>query len=1588
MASEEKLSRMSGKGKDKSLSISSKDTLGVKVNDFDGDTPGLVLMDVSLIEEVGGILSEDGPNEDLAIELCATDTSLVETAVENTPETARGYEETQDDRLTIASKIHDMHPEYMPLPADNSENYDVERERDQPALADTLVAAHHETPEERAKIPDVMGTTPLDLEAAAAESLDGSNYASTRDIKLEDEMLPKDPREYATITHPPIGDLLAALPDRELVTELQVPDNEDPILQDESTPDLIPNDQQSPVSAAQSTANDSHDNQSEGNSEAIQWFESPMMESSTIVARNADGSALKNTTEPALPDEDFNKESALLTEIGLLPIAHTPIELSQHVAQLESSTEFTGKPPLQSTPLDIIAGDDTPVLTSKPEPEEQQYAAEDFAAGSEFEPEQASGALQFETEEDCSVQLKDELPTTMSISEETASLQDPVTKELRRENSDYGDGDGDSQASKVVDSTTRTPVIEEILMVSGNDVVKETVDITQYPDFVKEKLVIAEEPIAAQGYNISEPAATQEAATSEEFVIIGEPTIAKEEAITEEPVAVPGSIIEDVDTAHATKVPAYMEKPAIAEDPTLAGNLLSEEERVIDEEPALQGQFTIPEEPLTHKEIFVHRGVPPIRKRPHSPAESQPELFIESEAPEIEISVDSFLKDVIDTEHLEEEPNILEHRASCDAGETEDMLEPKTEHANQTYIESEPLVIDITEAAPAVTDSTVIPTVKIAHAVEAQKRYSEHFDRGKSMTEARIEAGQNIEDRLQGSTPLSQSTNKPEQWSTRPLLDEEHAGAIGAASIFVEALAAELPQDQAWENAVASDNRLSIIGSSEVQETSLDPEQVNFKANQSNETGDTMKEALKDLSEELSNALSDVEASASRTSSPDAVGDLTKRDVLAYSPTQLEETADQDLHTTVDSPTLASADMKAGGFEAGNDWNRNDPIAGGIAGAATTVAGGALLAQSFPPESTAHTEAWSSLRSLQGSSSNVLTGTGQVFEGLTGAPNLPSKHSKPESKWNLPSAGMKALSGQPEIHTTELQRQQTEESTALKAALTSPQTTRGAATLVYIGTKDQESTAPFQETNLEEDYMHRATQPYWTPSAPLDSSEHIPSDLAQIEKPLAPLERPIPPKSSRRAHRPSLVHSSTQTDDEDFVHEQSFDSHEPDIYKFTFKETRSVTPGIVLPDLNDSNVKALGRARSLKKKRRQNLRQAEETVAAAVVIYAAARELSPPPKLRSGDSQVGNVAGIFSTNEEPGQMSSDVVSLGVAGEHSVDPNDVSLTVADLSTDDEGKDRHHRHRHHRHHHHHSSRSIDSKSSDEHHHHHHRRRRSREESNLSTGTSSARSIPSTSGRHDSGVDSSYSSSRRRYRTPEEQADHDKRKEERRAAREAREKEREGKGKEAEPPSSDRHSHRSSRRSSQSILERRMSIKDEPSPISSKKFFDFKGVESKLTPNYVPSSPKTPTSKGLPAKESPKPETKESPKPEAPKRSSTSASKSQSHSHRKSADVSRSMSTRHHDESYDSSAKRHRERSSRSKPEDDPKSSSSSHSKSHHDAKDDHRHSRREHDAKDDHKHSRREERQKARDAEAAKKKREAPGGIRAAIKKLFT
>ncbi|KAJ8124910.1 hypothetical protein O1611_g8730 [Lasiodiplodia mahajangana] len=195
------------------------------------------------------------------------------------------------------------------------------------------------------------------------------------------------------------------------------------------------------------------------------------------------------------------------------------------------------------------------------------------------------------------------------------------------------------------------------------------------------------------------------------------------------------------------------------------------------------------------------------------------------------------------------------------------------------------------------------------------------------------------------------------------------------------------------------------------------------------------------------------------------------------------------------------------------------------------------------------------------------------------------------------------------------------------------------------------------EASANQDYRDRDFQLESVPSSLFEDTEPLRMGVDQAEDSIYFEKRPIPPRSSRRI-RPTLVHSGTQTD-EGLLYGASF-RPSPSFYE----EPRSPTPVIVLPDLGDPKAKALGRARSLKKKREQYFREVEETVATAVVIYATAQELSPPLDFYPGDGQFNkNFTETWDATQGPVQM----MKVETDTTASIDPTDPATTRRDPRT---------------------------------------------------------------------------------------------------------------------------------------------------------------------------------------------------------------------------------------------------------------------------------------------------------------------------------
>jgi hypothetical protein len=346
---------------------------------------------------------------------------------------------------------------------------------------------------------------------------------------------------------------------------------------------------------------------------------------------------------------------------------------------------------------------------------------------------------------------------------------------------------------------------------------------------------------------------------------------------------------------------------------------------------------------------------------------------------------------------------------------------------------------------------------------------------------------------------------------------------------------------------------------------------------------------------------------------------------------------------------------------------------------------------------------------------------------------------------------------------------------------------------------------------------------------------------------------------------------------------------------------RVPTPGLVLPDLDDPVARQLSRMRSLRRQRRNTIKQAEEMVAAAVVIYATAEVFSPPgsPRIASPGTHVLGSPEMHSAAKGKGkEVEVPIMSLQDSAMPDEDEQDrgrarsrdPSDPVADLSVDDKEKIREplkpedskvahssRRHSHHssRHRSHRDSRDGSKDGS-------RRSHRSRSDSYTSVRSRGEDEPPRTLTREDPGFGEHKSSPHsRRHRTPEEQAAHDKRKEERRRARDLerakdnverakdnverakdnverakdnverakdnapdslantdKDRDRSAPRDRSERTSEHRHSHhRESRRYSQSrhSIDPKMDVAVPPSPAASKKFFDIKNGQSVLEPNF---------------------------------------------------------------------------------------------------------------------------------------------------------
>lgn len=265
---------------------------------------------------------------------------------------------------------------------------------------------------------------------------------------------------------------------------------------------------------------------------------------------------------------------------------------------------------------------------------------------------------------------------------------------------------------------------------------------------------------------------------------------------------------------------------------------------------------------------------------------------------------------------------------------------------------------------------------------------------------------------------------------------------------------------------------------------------------------------------------------------------------------------------------------------------------------------------------------------------------------------------------------------------------------------------------------------------------------------------------------------------------------------------------------------RSVTPAIVLPDADDSEAKTRSRARVSRTDSQRSIQHAEEIVAAAVIIRAAADTLGETStRMTDAVKELKQ----HENNDDALDVKDGRRGTGDAARSLRDSSANRLTGVDRTskTDDKSRSpRQHRSSHGSR----SSRPSTRESGSKRHSTH----RHRHEGDREVEQGSPQTPPRTRDTADTGHRS------RRERTPQEQADHEKRKEERRLAREKAKTDSpatESKGKEVETsPSIDR---RSSRRHSSSKKETVPSIastsrtESTAPPQASKKFFDKNGV-----------------------------------------------------------------------------------------------------------------------------------------------------------------
>lgn len=377
--------------------------------------------------------------------------------------------------------------------------------------------------------------------------------------------------------------------------------------------------------------------------------------------------------------------------------------------------------------------------------------------------------------------------------------------------------------------------------------------------------------------------------------------------------------------------------------------------------------------------------------------------------------------------------------------------------------------------------------------------------------------------------------------------------------------------------------------------------------------------------------------------------------------------------------------------------------------------------------------------------------------------------------------------------------------------------------LANSGMQDSEQLAePDTEEKCALDPVDEVIDDIHTPST-ADKATEIPGSETPAQLDVVYEDRPIPSAElvntdgiALQDQTPSMVDGLSSQDRHQAAQDQmdlpalgcaDSSTQTDELWRPITSAPRGTAPGIVLSNLHDEQAKGMSRARSMRKRVRRSSRQAEETVAAAVNIRAA--------KDNVGETSTAKAAVVKDLKQHgeataPSNLPVDRRGTGVAVINTPSGSAAnSITGKEPSKADDRvprPPRAHRSSH-------SSRSDrpstrdgpgkESGARSSHHHHSSRTDGERESEPSSPRTLTRRDTA------ESSAQGSHSSRSRRERTPQQQADHDRRKEERRLARE-QEKEREkaglesvateAKGKDAESPvATADHSHKSSRRHS---------------------------------------------------------------------------------------------------------------------------------------------------------------------------------------------